>query len=179
MAKAEIRKIVITGPESVGKSTLCKQLAEYFNTVCIDEYAREFVEKQNGKYSFEDVEHIAEIQFNKFSQTIEGANNYVFFDTGLIITKVWFEEVYKKIPIYMNRFIMESAADMYLLSKPDIEWKRDSVRENSGEMRDYLFGKYKQNLEYYGFNYKEIEGKGEQRFLNALKAVNPAHHLQF
>jgi len=58
-AKGEIKKIVIIGPESTGKSTLCEQLAAHYNTVWVREYAREYLEKNGTDYTFENLYEIA------------------------------------------------------------------------------------------------------------------------
>ena len=54
-----IKKIVIIGPESTGKSTLCKQLAEHYNTIWVAEYAREYLLKNGTNYNFENLLDIA------------------------------------------------------------------------------------------------------------------------
>ena len=51
----EIKKIVIIGPESTGKSTLCEQLAQHYNTSWVREYAREYLEQNGTDYGFEDL----------------------------------------------------------------------------------------------------------------------------
>ena len=37
-------KIVLFGPESTGKTTLSNQLARYYNSVWVPEYAREYLQ---------------------------------------------------------------------------------------------------------------------------------------
>ena len=46
-----LKKIVILGPESTGKSTLCEQLAAHYNTVWCPEYAREYLLKHGMNYT--------------------------------------------------------------------------------------------------------------------------------
>ena len=50
-----IKKIVVIGPESTGKSTLCKNLAAHYNTLWVPEYAREYLEKNGTEYTYEDL----------------------------------------------------------------------------------------------------------------------------
>ena len=57
-----IRRIAITGPESTGKTWLAKELAQYFNTVWVEEYAREYLQSNGQDYRFEDIVKIAEGQ---------------------------------------------------------------------------------------------------------------------
>ncbi|MBT3207872.1 MAG: ATP-binding protein [Bacteroidetes bacterium] len=163
-------RIVITGPESTGKTLLSKQLAEHFKTDWIPEYAREYVENLDRAYTFEDVEKIAKKQIETDKQIFKKTNDLVFIDTWLIITKVWFTEVYKNVPDWIHEHIISSKIDLFLLCKPDIEWAEDPLRENKNK-RDYLFQKYKAELDFYKFKYEIVSGTGKNRFLNALKLI--------
>jgi nicotinamide riboside kinase len=57
-----IKKFVIIGPESTGKSTLCGQLADHFDTLWVPEYAREYLEKNGTDYNYGDLLTIAKGQ---------------------------------------------------------------------------------------------------------------------
>ena len=94
----KIKRIVITGPECTGKTTLCEQLATHYNTIWIPEFARAYVENLQHPYTYEDVCNIALKQIEESKQLFRGANEYIFHDTFLIITKIWFLWVYKTCP---------------------------------------------------------------------------------
>lgn len=164
-------RIAITGPESTGKTTLARQLAEHFDGVFIPEFAREYVGTLPGHYSFEDVEIIARKQLQQYSGTITSPEKFYFFDTWLIITKVWFRWVYAKVPEWLEEKIAECPVDLYLLCLPDLPWEADDVRENGGENRLRLFEEYHKELIAYGFPFVEIGGNGEERFNRAVSAV--------
>ena len=57
-----IKKFVIIGPESTGKSTLCSQLADHYKTSWVPEYAREYLLKNGTDYSYENLLTIAKGQ---------------------------------------------------------------------------------------------------------------------
>ena len=57
-----IKKIVIIGPESTGKSTLCSQLAAHYKTLWCPEFARQYLLDNGTNYSFEDLATIAKGQ---------------------------------------------------------------------------------------------------------------------
>ncbi len=57
-----IKKIVVIGPESTGKSTLCEQLAQHYYTTWCPEYAREYLTNNGAAYTFEDLMNIAKGQ---------------------------------------------------------------------------------------------------------------------
>jgi len=166
-------KIVILGPESTGKTLLAKYLAKYYKTKYLPEYARFYVEKLDRKYNYKDVVFIYKKQLKLEKKLITQNNqSYVFIDTDLIITKVWFEVVYKKMPLKINDDIKKNIADLYLLCYPDLEWIYDPVRENAGEMRNILFAKYETELKYYNCKYHIINGFGKQRFINAINVID-------
>ncbi len=166
-----LKHIVLTGPESTGKTGLAISLAKFYNTVYVPEYAREFVEKNNYKYSYNDVLHIAKTQIDKEQQQTKLANKILFVDTDIIITKIWLIHVFKKCPEWINNEIKKMKRDLYLLCYYDLPWQFDKARENP-EIRKYLFDMYEDELIKYGFKYKIIKGKNEERLQNAIIAVD-------
>ncbi|MGV8094805.1 MAG: AAA family ATPase [Mangrovibacterium sp.] len=163
--------IVLTGPESTAKSTLAKELAVYFNTVYFPEYAREYLAEKKGNYSYKDVEHIAGKQIEGYEIARQTGKDFVFLDTWLIITKVWFEWAFDRVPAWLEEAIINHPVDLFLLCRPDIPWEPDPLREHGGEQREQLFQIYKKELQAYGFHFTEIYGIGEKRILNAIEAV--------
>ncbi len=164
--------IVLTGPESTAKSTLAKELASYFNGTYYPEYAREYLSGKGGSYSFSDIEHIARKQIEQYEQARNaGKEELVFLDTWLIITRVWMEWVYNKVPAWVEQAIKDHPVDLYLLCCPDIPWEPDPLRENGGEQREQLFQRYKKELQTRGFLFAEVTGKGKERIRNAIDAV--------
>ena len=146
-------KVGVIGPESTGKSTLCRYLASRYDGMLIKEYARAYVENLNRPYTREDVEAIARHQIEELTGVSNVETGVCFFDTELIITKVWMEHVYGECPTWIEEAIHRYPMDVYLLCAPDIEWIPDPVRENP-DLRDYLFGWYerevqKLNIPYY------------------------------
>lgn len=167
----KIKKIVIIGPESTGKTELAMFLAAKFDTVYVPEYARKYVEKLNHPYTYKDIEIIAKKQIELDNEYSAKANKILFFDTYLIITKIWFKVVYNKIPNWLDNAIINSNIDFFLLCNTEIPWIPDKVRENGGEMREKLFGMYENEIRQYGFKYGIVKGTGEYRFDNALEQV--------
>lgn len=165
-------KIAILGPESTGKSTLAEALAKHFDTKWVPEFAREYIEKLNIPYNFDDVCNIAhkqieqEIEIEKIS-----SNGFVFFDTDLIITKVWFEYRFKKTPEFVTKWMQSHHFDLYLLCAPDLPWEFDPVREHSDE-REFFFEWYKSEIEQIRKPYIIIDGTGNQRLKKAITVLD-------
>lgn len=167
-----LKKIVLTGPESTGKTTLSEQLAQYFKTVWVPEYAREYVKNLGRPAQYEDVVQIARKQKEQLMNNYKDAHGFVFFDTGLIITKVWFIEVFKRVPDNLEKDIRNGDIDLFLLCYPDLDWIKDPVRENQGRSRSRLFNIYKNELEEYHFSYNIVTGKGKERLRNAIQFMD-------
>lgn len=165
------RKIIISGPESTGKTELCKFLALHYGGICVQEYARTYVEELPGAYTQQDVLKIAAAQLEQLKEEHK-QDSWVFYDTGLIITKVWLQVVFEESPAWINTAIREHKPDLVLLCYPDLEWVPDPVRENGGEMRNQLFRIYEENLKEYAYPYHVIKGREEERKNNALAAIN-------
>jgi len=169
--------IVLTGPESTTKSTLTKELAAHFNVSFFPEYAREYLEGKAHRYTYGDVVHIARKQIQQYEVAQNLPDDLVFLDTWLIITRVWFEWVYKKVPNWLEKAIEDYPVDLFLLCKPDIPWVPDPLRENGGEHRAHLYDIYKNELISREFCFAEIGGNGEERFFNAVRAVRAGIHV--
>ncbi len=168
----KLQRIIITGPESTGKSTLAEQLANHYQSAFLPEYARTYIESLNRAYNYNDLISIAKMQVKLEKEAIKKAQNYLFIDTGLIITKVWFQEVFNKYPVWLDKAIVDYLPDFYLICNFDLAWKNDSVRENgSDERRAYLMNKYIQEIKHYGIKYYIISGKEKTRLKNAVNFI--------
>lgn len=165
------KKIVLTGPESTAKSTLSRQLAAHYHGIDVPEFARQYLAERGADYSYADVEAIAREQVKQYELAVAAKPEFVFFDTWLIVTKVWFDWVYQRVPAWLEKAIADLPVDLYLLCRPDIAWEPDPLRENGGEERLKLFEIYKEELQQRGLNFVEIGGEGDERFRSAQAAV--------
>jgi nicotinamide riboside kinase len=172
MKKGSVKKIVVTGPESTGKTALTEALVPLLNAVLIPEFARTYVENLHRPYGYIDLEIIARHQVaeEKRLSDISG-DRILLMDTWLIITKVWFDVVFGKVPAWIDSYISTSGIDLFLVCQTDLPWIADPVRENGGEMRGLLFDRYCREIENYGFKYEVVEGHGAVRVENALRLI--------
>ncbi len=165
------RKIVLTGPESSGKSQLCRQLAQHYNCSYAPEYARFFLEQYQKRYDFDLLLTIVREHLAFQQKKIEEADNLIFLDTDLLNFKIWEQEVYGKVHPFIEEKIPEEKNHSYLLLYPDIPWEADPLRENP-DNRPYLFERHKSLLEELNRPFRIIKGDGAQRFKNALSAID-------
>ena len=170
-------KVGIIGPESTGKSALSRYLSSRYNGLLISEYARLYLEERAREvghvytYTHDDVMRIAEYQVQQLealskcskngilgecSKDIEltgkDVGDVIFFDTELIITKVWFLHKYGSCPAFVEEAIRKYPMDVYLLCYPDLRWEADPVRENP-DIREYLFHWYEKEIQALGIPY--------------------------
>lgn len=165
-------RVAITGPESTGKTTLAIELSHIFAGRFIPEYAREYVENLTSHYTYHDVEAIARKQVEQYIEAQNHPEKIIFFDTWLIITKVWFEWVFGRYPLWLEDSILNCPMDLYLLCKPDLPWIADRVRENGGENRIKLYEKYRDELIRYGFRFVEVGGTELARTELAIASIH-------
>ncbi len=162
-------KIVITGPESTGKSTLSKILAQEFKTIWLPEYAREYLAKIQRPYHQQDLTEIALGQHAR-EKEIAQSSKLAFIDTSFEVLKVWSEWKYGVCDQILIDLFNKERADLYLLMYPDIAWEDDPLRENPDD-RKTLFEIYETLLQSTGVAYCVIKGHDESRVKNAIVAV--------
>ncbi len=172
-----IKKIVIIGPESTGKSTLSTALAQYYNTHCVKEYAREYLLKNGTDYTFENLYDIAQGQLAGEDKGTEDAiaNNkeLLFIDTDMYVMKVWSEFVFNKCDNKILTEITKRKYDLYLLCNTDLPWTKDELREYPDLLiREKLFHFYKEEMSEQHVPWKIINGLNEERTQNAIAVVN-------
>ena len=168
--KSDLFRVALIGPESTGKTTLCRQLAEHFHTCWVPEFAREYISTLNRPYTKEDIIYCAERQLESEEQMKSKANKILFTDTELIVCKVWLLDVFGECPEWIERKISENKYDLYLLTSLDLPFIEDPVRENPFR-RQYFFDWYKAELKKRKFRYEIIEGLKEERIEKAVKFI--------
>ena len=164
--------IAFTGPESSGKSTLSKKIAEDFDAFYSPEYAREYLEERNGEYSYEDLEVIAKEQSKRWFSGILQAAPLMILDTELTTIKIWSEVRFGKTSEWLEEHYLNQNIDLYVLCKPDLKWQDDPLRESpSIEEREDLFRLYKNELEELNRPYAIVSGEGDQRLEMTRKII--------
>ena len=197
-----LKKIVIIGPESTGKSTICQQLAVHYNTQWCPEYAREYLVANGTDYSFDDLLVIAkgqlalEEEYEKLmtdgSWSLENTNktvrnnaapvfagdqrltaNYLFIDTDQYVMKVWCEYVFNQCHTWILNRIVERTCDLYLLCNIDLPWIKDELREYPDEQpRRHLYHMYKDILTNQRVPWIDISGDYNERLQKARQAID-------
>lgn len=176
----DAKKIAIIGPESTGKSTLCEQLAHYYNTQWCPEFAREYLLINGTSYSYNDLLIIAKGQLDLEDECIKKVSaGLLFIDTEMYVMKVWCEFVFNN----CHRFILEQIAarkyDLYLLCNVDLPWVKDELREYPDLfIRKKIYKMYKDIVINQPVPWVEISGSYNERLKKGIDAVEQIilHH---
>ena len=189
-----LKKIVVIGPESTGKSTLCKQLAQHYDTLWCPEFAREYLLTNGTNYTYENLLSIAKGQLaledeyiamvnserlivnkesGKDSRLLTADSRLLFVDTDMYVMKVWCEFVFGKCHRFILDQIVERKYDLYLLCNTDLPWVQDELREYPDpESRHKLYTIYEDIMINQAVPWVDINGPCEERLQKAIVAVD-------
>ena len=170
--KTNCKRIVIYGPESTGKTTLANDLANHYETKCVPEYAREYLQKKwdlhKGKCDLDDLTNIAFGQVEMENKMVSKSNNFIFCDTNILVTKVWSETHFSGYSSPEINDILESVTyDYYFLTNIDVPWVKDDLRDRPDE-RQEMFSYFKKQLDINEIKYSVLSGDREERLKKAI-----------
>jgi NadR type nicotinamide-nucleotide adenylyltransferase len=170
----QIKKIVVIGPESTGKSTLSAALAERLQTIWVKEFAREYLVNKKNIYDQQDLLAIAKGQVESENQYCQQANKYLICDTDLYVLKVWSEHKYGTVANWILEQIAIRKYDFYVLCDIDMPWiaDEDAQREHGDpEMRFYFYNIYKDIVQASGIPWINVSGNEAERLEQSLAAI--------
>ena len=176
-----VKRVVIMGPESVGKSTLTKNLSKHYNTNFVEEYGRTVFERNGNKIGIEDFIPISVGRQQIENTQIKHSNKLIFCDTEDITTylfsRMYFPDDYKSIEnILLDRINKNGKYDLYILLNPDCEGIQDGTRQFLEERLEH-FEVIKSELEKFNCNFVEINGDWNQRFKKSIEIINSQFNI--
>ncbi|GGG30630.1 AAA family ATPase [Hymenobacter glacieicola] len=159
-------RVALTGPESTGKTTLSRLLAEHYHTVWAPEYARHYLEERGPNYTLADLEEIARGQLEAEATAAAAAARLgrpiLFCDTDLLVIKIWSEHAFGHCPDWIRRQVQVQQYSLVLLLGVDLPWEPDPLREHPNH-RQYFYDLYQRELREQFSNFAEISGTPSQR----------------
>lgn len=164
------RKILITGPESSGKTTIAEALSDALSAKFVGEFARPYLEKKGGMYDESDILKIAKGQAAQEDAASSSSSPWMVCDTGMFVMKIWSRQKFGSVPEWIEEQIQTRRYDIIFLCKPDFPWVADPLRENPND-RDALFIQFHEELKAAGRKYAVLAGEHEERLRNSLTLV--------
>ena len=173
---SDLIKVVLFGPESTGKTTLSEQLARHYNTVWVPEYAREYLQNKwnNERKTCQphDLLPIAAGQMMLENRLTEKASKILICDTDLLETKVYSEAYYiGHCDPVLEKYALENAYHLYLLTDIDIPWEEDDLRDKPNE-REQMFNYFKDTLIKHKRNFITLSGSKKKRLTTAVEHID-------
>jgi len=164
-------RVVLTGSECVGKTTLAHDLAREFDTVCVAEYGREYVDAKGSSPDASDVEPIARGQIANEERALREANRIAICDTDLVSTAVYAEHYYGHCPEWIVDESIRRRGDLYLLLDIDVPWIPDPPNRDRGHMREAMQELFRNALRTRGIDFVNIRGNWDERRKAALEEI--------
>lgn len=170
-----VKRVVFMGPESVGKSTITKNVSNSLGTNFVPEYGR-LVYEINNSVTIDDFIPISKGRQEIEDWMIKFSKKYLICDTEDITTylfsKMYCPDEYKKVePYFLNALKTKPKYDLYILLKPDFEGIQDGTRDFLEERKEH-YEVIKSYLINYGCNFVEVGGSWKERESEVLKLIN-------
>ena len=166
-----IKKIAVVGPESTGKSTICIQLAEHYNTVWVPEYAREYCSLLTDPCTWQDEINMFRGQLELEEKLLQQANNILICDTTFITVKIWSDYMFGRSPQEVIDELPKHPYELYLLMNIDLPWQEDPLRDFP-DMRQHFMDVWHKELRALDAEYHLISGSDSERLNNAIQIID-------
>lgn len=184
-------KVAILGAESTGKTTLCRDLAAYFESPWVPEYMRLYLQqkwdKEQRTCTLEDLLPIAEGQITLENELAKKAalnssslhsnslgtqdKNYLFCDTSLFELMVYSNWYYGDCPEALKQAALAHHYDLILLTKVDTPWVADDLRD-SPHQREEISAYFESQLNDFDKSFRWIGGDRKARVRQVTEWLN-------
>ena len=164
-------RVVITGAESTGKTTLTRQLAAHFEAPISREFVRDFVESIDRPIRVKDLGAIMKGQINYESEACKNSPRIVFHDTNLLSNSIYAEYYFKEQPKALESTLSHTKYDLYLFCQNEIPWQPDGEQRDSPQARNEIHIAFEKHLADCLVPVIQIKGNPENRFHQAISAI--------
>lgn len=170
-----MKRIVLTGAECTGKSTLARALSEYYGEPWTGEFVRNYIEQLDRELIQEDLELIFRGQLAIEDASLSKATRLILHDTNLLSSIIYANHYFETTYDWVNEAFDARDYTLYLLCSPEsIQWEADPGQRDSPTARAELQSKFKESLDELQLPYVELSGDETLRFDEAIKAIDGA-----
>lgn len=176
-----IRRVVLTGSESVGKTTLARELADHFDVLVAHEFVRDYALQKGAPLAYSDHGAIADGQMAREDAAQAAArargDDLLVYDTDLVSTVAYHHHYYGQCPAYIEERARARLADQYLLLDIDVPWVADGVRDRELH-RAEVHAQFVDTLNRLGARFTVIHGSWESRLAHAIRIIDAVRMQQ-
>ena len=169
--RRSVIRVVLTGSESTGKTTLASLLAAHYGAELVPEFVRGYAEKKQGPIGFADHGPIARGQMVLEDEHIARASRLVVQDTDLLSTVVYCDHYFGACPEWIREAALQRRPRLYLLCEADIPWIHDGVRDR-GDRREEMQALFLDAVRRSGSPWVDIRGERAERVVAATDAID-------
>ncbi|HEY2378351.1 MAG TPA: ATP-binding protein [Gemmatimonadaceae bacterium] len=170
-----MKRVVLIGSESTGKTTLARQLAEHYDAEWVPEFVRDYADRKEGALVFGDHAPIAHGQIALEDEYRVRSNErnapLLIQDTDLLSTAIYCAHYYGKCPVWITEAATARRPDLYLLLDIDIPWTADAQRDR-GQLRNEMQAVFREAVERSGAPFVRVHGNRDERFEQARSAID-------
>ena len=170
-----MKRVVLIGSESTGKTTLARRLAQHYDVEWVPEFVREYADRKQGALGFDDHAPVARGQISledEYRTRATETNAPILIqDTDLLSTAIYCAHYYHKCPVWITEAASARRPDLYLLLDIDIPWTADPQRDR-GDRREEMQALFREAVEKSGVPFVSISGGSEERFETARSAID-------
>ena len=170
-----MKRVVLIGSESTGKTTLAERLARHYGVAWVPEFVRDYAAAKGTPLDASDVDAIARGQVAREdeyrSRAAAGNERLLIGDTDLLSTAVYAAHYYGRAPDWVTAAARQRRPDLYLLLDIDLPWSPDPQRDR-GHLRPEMHALFRAAVEASGTPFVVISGDTQSRFTAAEGAID-------
>lgn len=182
-----VRRVVLIGAESTGKTTLAQALAAHYHTRWVPEFGREYWEAKVSaalpeshagtthdapvEFTSDEFRHIADEQQRRENQAAREANRVLICDTNAFATGTWHERYLGHRDEVVDAIGRRDRVDLYLLAEPDFPFVQDGWRDGE-HVRDSMHASFARQLATLPIPVVRLRGPMQERMAAATAAID-------
>ncbi|AAZ34373.1 AAA family ATPase [Pseudomonas savastanoi pv. phaseolicola] len=169
-----MKVLVLTGPESSGKSWLSAEIQNRFGGLLVGEYVRHFIDQQGRDTHYADIPAIARGQLDWEDTARASEPHLLILDTHLLSNVLWSRTLFGDCPAWIEQQLLNRSYDLHLLLSPEgVDWISDGQRcQPQLRERQAFFDSSREWLDHHRQAYKVLGGDWPQRREQAMAAVS-------
>ena len=166
-------RIVVTGSECTGKTTLASAIAAKLDAPFSSESARDYVNELGRVVQFSDVEPIARRQIEIEDALLGDGSPMYIFDTDLFSTLIYSRLYFGRCPGWIEPLCRARRADLYLLCGIDLPWVKDDFQrgQDTPTKRQHAHDLFANVLNENGCSVTAVSGLNDDRLQCAISAI--------